>query len=137
MAELSSADKELVATAIALMERAYCPYSRYAVGCALRDNEGGMHVGVNVENAAYPVGTCAEAGAIAAMVAAGGKKVVAVAVAGEGDALASPCGACRQRLGEFAAPGMRVMICGPEGLRESHELGFLLPASFYLDANGG
>ncbi|MFD0933623.1 cytidine deaminase, partial [Methylobacterium trifolii] len=73
--------------------RAYAPYSRFAVGAALRDETGAIHAGCNVENAAYPVGTCAEAGAIAAMIAAGGRHIRAMLVLGDGAGLVTPCGA--------------------------------------------
>lgn len=123
-------DHELVAAALEIMVVAYCPYSSFPVGCALRDSDNRVHVGVNVENAAYPVGTCAEAGAIAAMVAAGGRKIVALAVCGRGEHLVTPCGACRQRIRELAAPDVPVLVCGPEGLRRAFTLAQLLPASF-------
>ena len=110
---------------------AYAPYSRFAVGAALRTDEDAIHAGCNVENAAYPQGTCAEAGAIAAMVLAGGRRVAELVVAGGGDAPCTPCGGCRQRLREFGAPETVVRIVDPKGaelLRTS--LAELLPHSF-------
>ncbi|MEC7362061.1 MAG: cytidine deaminase, partial [Pseudomonadota bacterium] len=84
------------------MARAYAPYSRFPVGAAIRDETGAVHIGANVENAAYPVGNCAEASAIAAMVMAGGTRIAEIAVAGgDGGMLCTPCGACRQRIREF------------------------------------
>ena len=132
MAKLSAQDELLVAEAIAALAASYSPYSSYPVGCALRDENGAVHVGVNVENAAYPVGTCAEAGAIAAMVAAGGRRIEALAVAGAGDDLTTPCGACRQRIREFADAELRlpIHVCSPRGLERSFALAELLPASF-------
>ena len=127
---MSGPDAELVAAAVSVMGKAHCPYSGFPVGCAVRDEKGRIHLGVNVENAAYPVGTCAEAGAIAAMAAAGGKRIAAIAVATKGDGVATPCGACRQRIREFAEPGVPVFACGPGGLREAFTLGELLPSSF-------
>jgi len=88
------------------------------------------HTGVNVENAAYPQGSCAEAGAIAAMVRAGGRTIKSVAVAGRGEALCTPCGGCRQRLREFASPQTQVIICGQEGERARMSIADLLPMSF-------
>ena len=132
MAELGEQDQLLVTRAIEALASTYSPYSKYPVGCALRDENGRVHVGVNVENAAYPAGTCAEAGAIAAMVAAGGRKISAIAVSGAGEDLTTPCGACRQRIREFAPPGLDlpVYICSPQGVKASFTLGKLLPESF-------
>lgn len=112
------------------MEQAYAPYSRFPVGAAVRDAEGRVHAGCNVENAAYPQGSCAEAGAISAMILAGGRRITAVCVVGEGEELVTPCGGCRQRLREFAADDVLVHIASPTGLRKTFTLGDLLPASF-------
>lgn len=116
--------------------RAYAPYSRFRVGAALLDEEGRIHAGCNVENAAYPIGTCAEAGALAAMVLAGGRRVAEILVVGDGEALVTPCGGCRQRLREFADDAMPVHVAGPEGVRRSFRLGELLPHSFGPDNLG-
>jgi len=110
--------------------RAYAPYSGFKVGAAVLDAGGGIHSGCNVENAAYPVGSCAEAGAIAAMIASGERRIAAILVLGEGEALVTPCGACRQRIREFADPRTPVHVAGPEGLRRSFTLDELLPFSF-------
>ena len=97
-------EEALVKAAIAAKGRAYAPYSKFPVGAAILDEEGAIHAGANIENAAYPVGNCAEASAIAAMIMAGQKRIVKIAVAGgDGDLLCTPCGACRQRIREFAA----------------------------------
>ena len=121
---------DLLAAARAVRENAHAPYSGFKVGAAIRGAGGGLHLGCNVENAAYPEGTCAEAGAIAAMIAAGGKAIRAVLVFGEGAELVTPCGACRQRIREFAAPETPVAIAGPEGIRARFTLEELVPASF-------
>ncbi len=121
----------LVTAALAARGSAYAPYSRFAVGAALRTAEGAVHAGCNVENAAYPEGTCAEAGAIAAMVLAGGRRIAELVVAGGGDAPCTPCGGCRQKLREFGTPGTLVRIIDPAGtalLRTS--LAELLPHAF-------
>ena len=123
----------LFAAAGAVRAKAYAPYSRFRVGAALIDEHGRIHAGCNVENAAYPVGTCAEAGAIAAMIAGGGRTIGAVLILGDGPALVTPCGACRQRIREFAAPETPIHIGGPEGVRRSFTLDALLPASFGPD----
>ena len=75
----------IITAAIAAMSNAYAPYSQFSVGAAICDENGNIHTGVNVENAAYPQGSCAEAGAIAAMVMAGGTRIISIAVAGKGD----------------------------------------------------
>ena len=121
----------LVAAAIAAMARAYAPYSRFPVGAAIRDETGAVHIGANVENAAYPVGNCAEASAVAARVMAGGARSAEIAVAGgDGSRLCTPCGACRQRIREFGKADTPVLVCGPEGLMRRFTLGELLPESF-------
>ena len=127
----------LFAAARAARERAHAPYSRFMVGAALSDEQGRVHAGCNVENAAYPVGTCAEAGAIAAMVAAGGTRIRAILVLGEGDGPVTPCGACRQRIREFAESATPVHAAGPDGILASFTLEALLPASFGPETLGG
>jgi cytidine deaminase len=111
-------------------ERAYAPYSGFKVGAAVAAGGGAVFAGCNVENAAYPVGTCAEAGAIAGMVAAGDTRIAAMLVLGEGEALVTPCGACRQRIREFAATGALIHIADGNGIRRSFQIDELLPASF-------
>ena len=123
-------DEAVIQAAIAALDKTYSPYSNFPVGCAVRDELGQIHVGVNVENAAYPVGTCAEAGAIAAMITNGGHRITVLAVAGCGEGLTTPCGACRQRIREFASGTVPVYVCGPEGLRQSFSVAELLPSSF-------
>lgn len=124
---------ELFAAAKAIQDRAYAPYSRFKVGAAIATPAGRIFAGCNVENAAYPVGTCAEAGAIAAMIAAGESRIAAIVVMGEGEHLVTPCGACRQRIREFAGPDTPIHVAGPEGIRKSFTLDALLPSSFGPD----
>lgn len=121
---------ELLRAASAAREHAHVPYSRFPVGAALRASDGRVFAGCNVENAAYPQGQCAEATAIGAMVAAGAKRIVEVAVVGGGESLCSPCGGCRQRLAEFATADVPVHLAGPEGIRLTVTMGELLPLSF-------
>lgn len=120
----------MFSAARAAREHAYAPYSRFRVGAAVLDEHGRVHAGCNVENAAYPVGTCAEAGALAAMVAAGGRRIAAALVLAESDVPVTPCGACRQRLREFAGPGVTVYFADGTGIRQSLSLDILLPLSF-------
>jgi len=110
--------------------RAYAPYSRFPVGAALRTPSGAIFVGCNVENAAYPQGACAEAGAIGAMALAGERRIAEILVIGDGEGLCTPCGGCRQRIREFAAPETQIHVAGPEGVRARFTLQELLPHSF-------
>jgi cytidine deaminase len=122
--------EDLLAAARAVREHAHAPYSRFAVGAAVLDEQGHIHAGCNVENAAYPQGWCAEASALAVMVAAGGKRVLAVAVCGVAQDPVTPCGGCRQKLREFAADDCPIWITDLTQLRVYHTLGELLPRSF-------
>jgi cytidine deaminase len=109
---------------------AYAPYSKFPVGAAVLTPEGEIYSGGNVENAAYPQGWCAETSAIAAMARAGRRRIAAVMVVGGGRGLCTPCGGCRQRIREFAAPDTPIHVAGPEGVRASFTLAELLPQSF-------
>jgi cytidine deaminase len=120
----------LIAAALAVRQRAHAPYSRFAVGAAVLDEQDRIHAGANVENAAYPQGWCAETSALAVMLAAGGRRVLAVAVCALAASPVTPCGGCRQRLREFAADDCPVWLADGGGLRASHTLGELLPCSF-------
>ena len=120
----------LFAAAKAVQQKAYAPYSRFKVGAAILADDGAIYSGCNVENAAYPVGACAEAGAISAMIAGGARTIRAIVVIGDGAELVTPCGACRQRIREFSVPETPILIAGPEGIRARFSLAELLPASF-------
>jgi cytidine deaminase len=121
---------QLFSAAKAAQASAYAPYSRFKVGAALRTPDGAIYSGCNVENAAYPQGACAEAGAIAAMALAGKRRIAEILVVGDGEALCTPCGGCRQRIREFAGPSAAIHIAGPEGVRRTFTLSELLPESF-------
>ena len=127
-----SADRlaELFAAAKAAQAKAYAPYSKFRVGAALSTPEGAIFAGGNVENASYPEGWCAETSAIAAMAAAGGRRIAEICVIGDGEALCTPCGGCRQRIREFADAATLVHVAGPEGVRATFRLASLLPESF-------
>ncbi len=121
----------MLAAARAAMDRAYAPYSHFQVGAAVLDENGTIHAGCNVENAAYPQGVCAEAGALSAMVLAGGRRARAVLVMGRGEALVTPCGGCRQKIREFARGDAKIHCCTEDGeLIRSFTLDELLPYSF-------
>jgi cytidine deaminase len=113
---------------------AHAPYSSFRVGACLRTESGRLFAGCNVENASYPVGQCAEATAIGAMVAAGERRIVEAVVVTERSAPCPPCGRCRQQLAEFARPEVPVHLCGPDGVAITTTLGALLPLAFGADA---
>jgi cytidine deaminase len=123
----------LFEAARAVQRKAYAPYSGYSVGAALRTPSGAIFSGCNVENASFPVGVCAEAAAISAMIAAGERIIAEMLVFAEGEALATPCGACRQRIREFAAPDAQIYVANNHGVRASFTLSSLLPHSFGPD----
>jgi cytidine deaminase len=112
------------------MSKAYVPYSRFPVGAAILTKTGKLYSGCNVENAAYPEGTCAEAGAIAAMVLDGETQIQDIYVIGKGEELVTPCGGCRQKIREFSSVDTKIHICGAEGVRKSLTVNELLPFSF-------
>ena len=123
-------EPDLVETARRIRERAYAPYSGFKVGAAIRAASGRIYEGVNVENAAYPEGTCAEAGAIAAMIAGGDTSLAEVAVIADSPRPVSPCGGCRQKLAEFGAAEVPVTMATIGGARQTTTLGDLLPGAF-------
>ena len=125
-----SMPNSLIEDARAVRENAHAPYSGFKVGAAIRTASGRVFTGVNVENAAYPEGTCAEAGAIAAMVAAGETRIAAVAVIGDGPEPVSPCGGCRQKIAEFAPPGVDVTMANLRGDTLTLKIEELLPFAF-------
>lgn len=129
-------DDELLDLARNVRDRAYCPYSKFSVGAALIDDNGDVHVGCNVENAAYSNVSCAESGAISAMVASGGTRIVTIAVAGgnraERSRACTPCGGCRQRINEFADDRTRIIVKDDDENWHTYTMADLLPSSFHL-----
>jgi cytidine deaminase len=127
-------DEVLIKAAKLVRARAHAPYSHYHVGSAVLDENGRVHSGCNVENAAYPEGICAETSAIAAMVASGGTRIVAIAAVGGRQELeaCTPCGGCRQRIREFADQNTRIILLDDNGQPRSYTMEQLLPASFSL-----
>jgi len=132
---MTIANEDLINAATEAREQAYSDYSGYSVGAAIVDDQGRLHVGCNVENAAYPLGSCAEAGAIAAMVQEGGKRIVRIAVAGGRGKIApcTPCGGCRQRIHEFADSNTVIIVFDDSEEWQEYSIADLLPASFHLD----
>jgi cytidine deaminase len=122
-----------IEAARAVRDRAYAPYSSFLVGASVLAG-GRLFDGVNVENASYPLGMCAERSAVAAMVAAGERRIDGVAVVAEGEGVPTPCGGCRQVLREFASPDTPVLCVHVDGRRERYTVGDLLPHAFTLDA---
>ncbi len=123
---------ELVAAAIAVRDRSHSPYSHYPVGAAIRTTSGDVFVGCNVENASYPEGTCAEAGAIAAMVAGSdtGVRIAEIVTMTNGATPGTPCGGCRQRIREFSSSETVIHACTVDGAVLTMSMDELLPASF-------
>jgi cytidine deaminase len=133
----------LFAAASAARAKAHAPYSRFLVGAALVDEHGRVHAGCNIENAAYPEGWCAETTAIGHLVMAGGRRIVEALVVADridfervpGGRFCTPCGGCRQRLSEFAAPDVKVHACDPDGNVQTFAMSELLPAGFSLETD--
>ncbi len=121
---------DLIEAARKVRENAHAPYSNYFVGAAIRSDGGTIYVGCNVENVAYPEGTCAEAGAIAAMCAAGDRTIQEVAVIAGSDAPVPPCGGCRQKLAEFANGDVKVTLATLTGVTKTTTVADLLPGAF-------
>ena len=128
---------QLLMVARQARDQAYAPYSGYRVGAAVLDDQGVIHAGCNVENAAYPEGLCAEAAALAAMVLAGSTHALAVLVVGSGGEAGvgwiTPCGGCRQKLREFGSPDLIVISANESATGPSFTLAELLPESFGPD----
>lgn len=123
-------DKALYEAATAIREKSYSPYSHFAVGAAILADDGQIYAGCNIENAAYPQGNCAEASAIAAMIAGGARRIERIYVVGNGAAPVTPCGGCRQRIREFADPDVEVISHGLDGQPLVCTLDYLLPHNF-------
>lgn len=121
---------DLRQAAMAVRENAHAPYSGFKVGAAIRAASGAVYRGCNVENVAYPEGTCAEAGAIAAMVAAGETALAEVYVVAGSPLPVTPCGGCRQKLAEFGGADVQVTMATTQGTENMLTIGQLLPGAF-------
>ena len=118
--------------ALKIRPMAYAPYSGFKVGAAIRSKSGKTYSGVNVENIAYPEGTCAEAGAIAAMVASGETEITEAYVVADSPNPVPPCGGCRQKLSEFAGPNALITLATIDGQENTYKMSELLPSVFTL-----
>jgi len=130
MASSESTQQILYRAALSAMHNAYAPYSHFKVGAAVLDTKGNIHIGCNVENAAYPEGICAEANAIGAMVSAGETEIDQICIVSSAGKEVPPCGGCRQKIHEFAGNNTDVFVCGLDGLEQQFTIEQLLPASF-------
>lgn len=122
----------LVEAASEVRQKAHAPYSKFAVGAAVLDAKGRVHVGCNVENASYGLSVCAERHAVAAAVAAGAGEIDALAVVTGTEPPSSPCGACRQVLVEFG--DFTVILANTAGERVVTRVSELLPDAFTPDS---
>jgi cytidine deaminase len=129
---IATAPPAIAAELRRLLAHSHAPHSRVHVAAAVEGADGRLHYGVNVENAAYPEGVCAEASAISAAVTDGQKSLRRVWVASSLPGLIWPCGGCRQKIWEFSAPGCDVVSVGRDGEAEAHTIEALLPLGFRL-----
>lgn len=118
------------------MAHAYAPYSKFPVGAAIRAEDGKVYTGANIENISFPQGWCAEPTAIGAMIMAGAKAIVEMAVIAEKLPLCPPCGGCRQKIAEFASPATRIYLCDETGVKKMMTMDELLPHSFATEVIG-
>ena len=131
--DLTAEHQMLFALASKAQQNAYAPYSNFHVGVAILDENAQLHAGCNVENAAYPLGQCAEAGAIAAMVASGCQSIKQLLIASPNDDFCSPCGGCRQKIAEFANEQTEIHLVTKQGQVKTVQFTELLPLAFEFD----
>ncbi len=122
--------KNLFSRAKETCSHAHAPYSHFRVGAAILADDNKIYTGCNVENASYPCGTCAEAGAIASMIANGATQIREILVIADSQELITPCGACRQRIAEFSTPETLVHLANFQGIKKTLSISELLPYSF-------
>lgn len=122
--------EKLFNLALQARNNSYSPYSKFKVGAAILADDGEFYSSCNVENISYPCGSCAETGAISAMISCGGKKIKEILVVGDGQEAITPCGACRQRICEFSDENTIVHMANLEGIKKSILAKDLLPYGF-------
>lgn len=125
--------KMLLSLATKAQKNAHAPYSNFHVGAAIIDENAQFHASCNVENAAYPLGQCAEAGAISAMIASGSKQIKQILIASPNDDFCPPCGGCRQKIAEFANTHTEVHLATQNGQVKTVKFTELLPLAFGFD----
>ena len=121
---------DLFEKALMVMDNAYAPYSNFRVGVSILSDDNKVYLGCNVENAAYPQGLCAEAGAIAAMISGGSKTISKILVVADSKNLITPCGGCRQKLSEFSTKDTSIFLADMSGIKKKLKLFELLPGAF-------
>lgn len=127
---ISPTEAKLFELALSVRNKAYVPYSNFPVGAAIETVSGNFYVGCNVENVSYPVGTCAEAGAIAAMIAGGDAEIKRILIVADGKELITPCGACLQRIKEFSTNDAEILLATPDCIKKKFTLSQMLPFGF-------
>lgn len=127
---MTTPENQLFNLAVKARNNAYTPYSEFAVGAAVLSRDGKFYGGCNVENVSYPCGTCAEAGAIAAMVCGGSDKIAKILIIADAPQLITPCGACLQRIMEFSDSQTEVLLASPDGIKQRLTVSELLPHNF-------
>lgn len=120
----------MLAAARAVMANSYSPYSHYQVGACFKAENGELYSGCNIENASYGMTLCAEASALGALISAGNKKITEIALSCSGDDPCPPCGACRQRIAEFATPNTPIYLSNHQGDVRTLTFGELFPQPF-------
>ncbi len=123
-------NQELIAKAREARERAYVPYSRFAVGAALLGASGALYLGCNIENAAYSLCNCAERTALFKAYSEGETQYRALAVIADTPKPVPPCGACRQVMSELCPPDMPVILANLKGESVETTVAALLPGAF-------
>ena len=127
---LTAEHKMLLALALKAQKNAHAPYSNFQVGAAIIDENSQLHASCNVENAAYPLGQCAEAGAISAMIASGSKQIKQILIVSPNENYCPPCGGCRQKIAEFANAQTEVHLATQNGEIKTVKFTELLPLAF-------
>lgn len=122
--------EELFNLAIASRKNSYSPYSKFKVGATVLSDNNKFYASCNVENVSYPCGSCAEAGVISAMIADGGKKIKEILIVADSQNIISPCGACRQKIAEFADKNVLIHMANLQGIQKTMTIGELLPSAF-------
>lgn len=125
--------EDMLNAAKAVLRNAYAPYSHFPVAVCIRSDQNQLFVGCNVENAAYPIGNCAEASAISHMITQGHREIKELLVLVPGEKFCPPCGACRQRLIEFSALDLPIHLCSTNGDYYFSTLKELMPVAFGPD----